>query len=237
MTAPAVAFVAGATGYTGRAVVDALVERGVRTVAHVRPDSPRRAEWTERWQSRGAEADATPWDEAALTRTLRTLRPTVVLALLGTTRARARREGKGAVEGYEAIDHGLTMMLLSAARACGSGPRFVYLSAAGLSEGTRNPYMRVRVRVEQALREGELPYTIARPSFITGSERDESRLGERVGAVVADGLLGLAGMLGGRTLRDRYQSMTNVELAAGLVRVALDPGFENRVAEGEDLRG
>lgn len=237
MSEPSIAFVAGATGYTGRAVVQALLDRGVRTVAHVRPDSSRRAEWTERWQAQGAEVDATPWELDALTQTLRTLRPTVVFGLLGTTRARARREGRGAIEGYEAIDYGLTMMLRDAAQACESRPRFVYLSAAGLREDTANPYMRVRVRVEQALREGALPYTIARPSIITGADRDEPRLGERLAAGVLDRALSFAGLLGGRALRDRYQSMNNVELAQGLVRVALDPAFENRVAQGEDLRG
>lgn len=232
-----VAFVAGATGYTGRAVVERLVARGVRTVAHVRPDSSRRGEWEERWQQLGAEGDATPWEPAALTETLTRLQPTLVFALLGTTRSRSRSEGRDAVQGYEAIDYGLTMMLYAAATACGSRPRFVYLSAAALQEDTKNPYMRVRVRVERALRDGTLPYTTARPSFITGADRDEPRLGERVGAGVADGMLALAGMLGARRLRERYASMTNVELAAGLVRVAMDPAFAGAVVEAEALRG
>src|SRR5215208_1501420 len=60
------AFVAGATGYTGREVVRQLVERGVRAVAHVRPDSPRLAEWRERFAELGAEVDATPWEEPAM---------------------------------------------------------------------------------------------------------------------------------------------------------------------------
>lgn len=38
MSSP-VAFVAGATGRTGRAVVTALRHRGVTTIAHVRPES------------------------------------------------------------------------------------------------------------------------------------------------------------------------------------------------------
>ena len=37
------AFVAGATGYTGRAVVERLVADGFEAVAHVRPDSSRLA--------------------------------------------------------------------------------------------------------------------------------------------------------------------------------------------------
>lgn len=236
MTA-AIAFVAGATGYTGRAVVEQLVASGVRTVAHVRPDSSRRGEWEARWRALGAEVDATPWELPALTHTLEQLRPTLVFALLGTTRARAHREGKGAIEGYEAVDYGLTMMLRDAAQASGQRPRFVYLSAAGLKDDTTNPYMAVRARVERALREGELPYTLARPSFITGSDRDEPRLGERIGAGVADGVLAFAGLLGARKLQHRYGSMTNVVLARGLVRVAMDPAYENRVAEAEALRG
>ena len=39
------AIVLGATGLTGRFVVSHLVRAGVRTIAHVRPDSPRLREW------------------------------------------------------------------------------------------------------------------------------------------------------------------------------------------------
>ena len=42
------AFVAGATGLTGRFVVEELVRRGVEVHAHVRSDSPRLAEWRAR---------------------------------------------------------------------------------------------------------------------------------------------------------------------------------------------
>lgn len=231
------AFVAGATGYTGRAVVEQLVARKVRAVAHVRPDSPARAQWTERWQQQGAEVDATPWEPGALVQTLTRLRPTLVFALLGTTRARALREGRGAVAAYEAVDYGMTMMLRDAAEACGHRPRLVYLSMAALPRASRNPYVNVRIRVERALREGALPYTIARPAIITGQGRDEPRLGEAIGAKVMDGALAFAGLLGAGRLRDRYRSITNVELAAGLVRVAMDPAYENRVVEGEALRG
>ena len=173
-----------------------------------------------------------------MTATLTGLRPDVVFALLGTTRARARRERAetGRDAGYEAVDYGLTMMLLAAARACGSEPRFVYLSAIGVQEGTTNPYLAVRARVEAALREGGLPYTIARPSFITGPDRDEFRPAERVGAWLVDGVLSGLAHLGSTRLRERYGSMTNVVLAEALVRVALEPGMAGRVVESEELR-
>ena len=52
MAAP-VAFVAGATGFVGRAVVPALRRAGVTTIAHVRPDSARLDEWRKRFASTG----------------------------------------------------------------------------------------------------------------------------------------------------------------------------------------
>jgi uncharacterized protein YbjT (DUF2867 family) len=210
----------------------------VETVAHVRPDSPQLPEWRRRFEGLGARVDTTPWQPAPLAATLSTLRPEVVFALLGTTRARARRARATGVgdAGYEAIDYGLTMLLLNAARDCGSRPRFVYLSAVGARETTRNAYLAVRARVERMLRGGELPYTIVRPSFITGPDRDDFRLGERIGARVVDGVLSVLGLVGGRRLRERYRSTSNVVLAAGLVRVGLDPGYANRTVESEELR-
>ncbi len=231
------AFVAGATGYTGREVVRALRARGVDTVAHVRPDSSRLAEWRDRFATLGARTDTTPWEAQALTETLTRLRPDVVFALLGTTRARAARAaGAGRDEGYEAVDYGLTMLLYHAASRAGIQPRFVYLSSAGVREQGGNAYLQARARVERALRDGPLPWIAARPSFITGPDRDEVRPGERVGAVVVDGLLGIVGLLGGRRLRDRYRSTTNAVLAQALVRLAFEADAVDRVVESEDLR-
>jgi uncharacterized protein YbjT (DUF2867 family) len=233
------AFVAGATGLTGRSVVERLRARGVETVAHVRPDSSKLAEWRERFGALGAAVDTTPWDEASMTEALRARAPTHVFALLGTTRARARRAAKAgrdpAAESYEAVDYGLTALLRRAAEASGHGPRFVYLSAMGVSPSTRNPYLAARARLEAELREGALPYTVVRPSFILG-ERDAPRRGEALGAALIDGSLGLLGALGARRLRDRYRSIGGEQLATALVRLAFDPAAENRVVEADELR-
>jgi uncharacterized protein YbjT (DUF2867 family) len=223
------AFVVGATGHTGREVVRVLCERAVPTVAHVRPDSTRRTEWRERFEALGAEVDATPLAGHA---------PTVVFALLGTTRHRGRqaaREGK-APETYETVDYGLTAMLLAAARSLPTPPRFVYLSSMGVSPRSRNPYMKVRHRMEQELRDSGVPFTIARPSFITGAPRDEGRPLERVGAATSDAALGLLGVLGARGVRDRYASMANTDLARALVGAALDPAHQGALLEADDLR-
>ncbi|MBE7453568.1 MAG: NAD(P)H-binding protein [Kofleriaceae bacterium] len=236
MTAP-VAFVAGATGFVGRAVVPALVARGARVVAHVRPDSPQLAAWRERFGALGAEVDATPWAAAALTATLAALAPTHVFGLIGTTRKRARADGV-AGDIYETVDLGLTRLLVEAAAAAGTRPRVVYLSSVGASATARSPYLRARARAEDAVRASGLPWVIARPSLIVegeGDGRDDARPGERVAGVVADGLLAVAGALGARRLRARYRSTTPAVLAAALVDLALDQPA-GTIASGDDLR-
>ncbi len=230
-----VAFIGGATGYTGRALVPALRARDVQVWAHVRPDSSRLDELRRALSADGAQVDATEWDEAAMTDRLRELSPTFVFSLLGTTRNRAKSEGRDAVAAYEAVDYGLTMLLYRATAAGAPRARFVYLSAAGLGEDPKNPYMNVRWRVEQALRAGETPYTIVRPSFITGPDR-EGRPMERAGAVVADGLLSVVGALGGRRLAGRYKSLTAAQLAEGMARQVLDPASAGKILHTEDLR-
>ena len=237
---PSPAFVAGATGYVGRELVRELAARGVRAVAHVRPDSARLGEWRERFAALGGEVDATPWEEDAMTATLERLRPGAVFAALGTTRARARSEAaRGVDAGYEAVDYGLTALLLRAAvraSATGAAPRFVYLSSAGVDGDSRNPYLQARVRVERELRASGLPWTVVRPAIITGPDRDESRPLEHVLAVGGDALLAVAGTLGARALRDRWRSISGPELARAMVRAAYDPAAAGVALTGERLR-
>ncbi len=229
-----VAFVAGATGFVGHAVVTTLRKRGVRTLAHVRPDSSKLAVWRERFAQGGAEIDTTPWEQGALTETLRAQAVTHVFVLIGTTRARAKADG---VEGdiYEAIDVGLTRLLAGAAAAAGTRPRLVYLSSIGASEQAASAYLRARGRAEAAVRAAGVPWVSARPSFISGPGREDARPGERIAATVADGALALVGFLGGRRVRAKYASTTPDALAVALVRLGLDDARDG-VFEGADLR-
>jgi uncharacterized protein YbjT (DUF2867 family) len=165
-----------------------------------------------------------------MTARLAELKPAQVFALLGTTRARAKAEGTD----YE-IDVTLSLLLIAAATAAPSRPRFVYLSAAGVREESRG-YYGGRAKVERALRESGLPYTIARPSFITGPDRDQDRPAERFFAAASDGLLAAASFVGLGKVRARYRSTTNVALAEALVAIAADPAMANRVVESENLR-
>ena len=219
------AFVAGATGYTGQAVVAELASQGRPAVAHVRPDSSR----LEDFRARFERVDTTAWTLEAMTATLGGLRPDAVFALLGTTKARADGD-------YETVDYGLGALLVDACLGASVRPRFVYLSAAGVGPRSASAYMRVRWRLETKLRESGLPFVIARPSFITGPDREQSRPMERLGAGAGDGALALLAALGGRKTAARYRSMTAAQLARGLVRLAYDPSAEGGVYEGDALR-
>ena len=139
-------------------------------------------------------------------------------------------------ESYEAIDYGLTALLIRAAVLSGSRPRFVYLSSFGVREHSTNPYLVARWRAESLLRASGLPYTIARPSFITGPGRDESRPLERAGAGVANVIAGArpcrgrASLRGKRPLADRRRSSRRASLGT-----AFDPAAENVTLGTEEL--
>ena len=214
-------FVAGATGYTGREVVRECLARGLETIAHVRPDSRRLDAWRKQFEAQGARVDTTPWELSAFKTTLEALQPTQIYALVGTTRARGKDGGSGSAvaDNYEAVDYGLSVLLLEAALACGSNPRFVYLSALGADGRASSAYMGVRKRVEAAVRGSGLPFVFARPAFISGEDREESRPGERFAARTFDGVLGIARMLGAKRFVDQYSTVTGKQLAKAMVEV------------------
>lgn len=234
------AFVAGATGLVGRAVVAELRRRApqgeepVPTFAHVRPDSRQLDSWRQRFQSLGADVDTTPWDADAMAETLRKRGITHVFCCVGTTRKRMQRDGQAA-NTYEAVDFALPRLLAQAAKAAGTVERFVYLSSAGAGPGASGAYLQWRWKAEEAVRSSGVAWTIARPSIIVG-DRDDERPLEDAAAKVLDGLLVAVGALGGAKWRDRYRSTDDETLARALVRLARDPAAANQTCESELLR-
>jgi NADH dehydrogenase len=227
------AFVLGATGFVGREVARQLCVRGASTIAHVRPDAKALGDWRKKLEALGATVDSTPWDVAALAARFRTAAPAQIYILIGTTRTRAKAD---AVAGniYEAVDLGLTQVAVAAARASECRPRIVYLSSVGADPEARSAYLAARGRAEAVVTSSGLPWVIARPSIITG-ERDDSRVGERSAAVIGDGLLAVAGVLGGKQLRAKYRSTTPDVLASALIRLGEAPEHD-RIASGAELR-
>ena len=232
-----VAFVAGATGYTGQAVVKALCDAGHAVTAHVRPDSKRLQHFEQAFGAQGATVSACKWKAEDISKALRTINPDLVFSLLGTTRARTKADKKEGFEStYETVDYGLTKLLIDALVRNSQTPRFVYLSSMGAGGEPSGAYMAARAKSEKALIESGIPYTIARPSFITGSDRDEARTGERIGAGTVDALLAVVGLFGAKQLQARYRSTTATTLAESLVRHSLDSASENQVLLSDQLK-
>jgi uncharacterized protein YbjT (DUF2867 family) len=219
------AFVAGATGYTGRHVVERLRAAGHEVIAHVRPDSSGLDTWRTRFEAMGARVDTSAWEADAMRAALVAHAPTHVFSLLGTTQHRMKQlaaAGQDAeAASYERVDYGLSALLIEAAGAVQPAPRFVYLSSMGVSS-TPGAYMEARRKVEALLRSSGLPATIARPGIITGEDRGEDRPGERFGGIIAGGVFGALRALGAKKLANLYLPVTGDQLAHALVTLALD---------------
>jgi uncharacterized protein YbjT (DUF2867 family) len=224
------AFVAGATGLTGRFVVQSLVKEGVEVAAHVRPDSKRLEEWTRRFSEMGAQVDTTEWSTFAMEQRFSQGTPDLVFSLLGTTK---KREKKGDGD-YQSVDFGLTAMLIDALKSS-PATRFVYLSSLGTKEGVSSAYLKARWMAEDHLRQSGLPHLIARPSFILG-DRDEFRLMESIGGGVSNVIIGAVGFLGAKKFAKRVGSIQGSELGEGLVRESLLWPENNRTLYSDDLR-
>ncbi len=210
----------GATGYVGRQVVRRLREEGVSTLAHVRPGSNQIDAWQESFSEMGAVVMSTPWNATALAAALAEYAPTHVFALIGTTKARAKGDQiPGDI--YQAVDYGLSKMLLDACMAQGTRPRFIYLSSVGASANSRSSYLRARGQLEDDLAASELSWLSARPAAITGHDRDVDRPMERWGAAIGDTVLSIASLLGAKKLKEEYESTSSTRLAEALVTLGL----------------
>ncbi|MEC7947412.1 MAG: NAD(P)H-binding protein [Myxococcota bacterium] len=230
-------FIAGATGYTGQALVRTAREAGHTVVAHVRPGSTSGDRLVPVFESLGAIVDRTPWEPTPLAATLAVHAPDTIFSLLGTTRARSKAAAaRGETATYESVDRDLTLMLHAAASGSSPAPRFVFLSSIGAERPGRNRYLRARGEVEAALAAGSLPWTSARPSFITGPDRDEVRHGERIGAMLFDGGLRMLSAVGIQGPQARYGPMDATTLARALLRIAADPSTADQVVEAAALR-
>ena len=131
----------------------------------------------------------------------------------------------------------MTLMVLEAVASHTQPARFIYLSAAGVGPKARGAYLKARWEVERVIRQRLSNWVIARPSFITGPDRAESRPGERLGALVSDGLLGFAGAIGFRGLQEQWGSLRGTQLASGLIHHAMASERDSRTVDSADLRG
>ncbi len=228
--------IVGATGYVGRHVIAAASRDGHDVVAHVRPESPSGDRAAAELVGLGARVLRTPWVAEAWYRMLEAESPDRLFLLLGTTASRAREaRAAGRPDASQtAIDQGLTLLAISAARNAAPLAGLVYLSALGASP-TGNEYLRVRAHVEAALADGPNPFTAVRPSFITGADRGEARPVERLGAMVGDALCAILRFAGARRRAAKMASISGTALARILIDLAATP-LDRNVHELDEFR-
>jgi uncharacterized protein YbjT (DUF2867 family) len=145
-----VVLIVGATGLLGRATALALLKDGQRVRVLVR--SPERARDLER-----AGAELVPGDLTDPT--------SLEQACKGAQRVFACAHsllGRGERSSAQ-VDHVGHSALIAVARAAGAA-RLVYTSAYGAREDHPIDFFRTKFEIEQTLREGDLPFTILRPT-------------------------------------------------------------------------
>lgn len=153
-----IVFIAGATGYTGRVLMQQFVDG--KSTWQARPHA--------RAQCSYADAViADPLDVAALTEGMRG--SDAVVQLIGITR---KQFSSGMT--YEKIDLGTTIALGEAAKAAGV-PRLLLVSSMGAGRPMGH-YLRVKRQTEQWVEQSGLDYTIFRPAAITGPGRQAAKL-------------------------------------------------------------
>lgn len=166
----------------GSHIVSALLALPSKPTVHAiaRRDLPTSASNLKPW----IESDILKWADAFAAFDPK---PPIFLSALGTTRAQA-----GGVENQRKIDYDLNLALAKAAKA--SGVRvYVLISSAGISKSSPFPYGRMKVELEDAVKELGFEHTvILRPGMLLG-KREGGRTAETIVSGFAKGLGKLSG--------------------------------------------
>jgi len=211
-------FIAGATGFTGRALASLPQDHNAPLVLQTRNEARAKEVFPGDARTRSVEVR----DLFELTKALEGC--TKVVQLIGTVRKKF-----DAQTSYESVDYQSTLELLSAAKRKGNIDHFLLVSSAGAGLGIGD-YLTWKKRTEAAVIESGLPYTIVRPGLIAGTEAfDERPQYKGIGAF----LHGLAETPFGGPAGD-IRPMSN-ELLAHLLLYIVKGEARERVVRGRGL--
>ena len=210
---PKTVFLAGATGFTARAVLAEKTD--IAWILPIREGSRRLADFSGddrvrvvRYDDPASIADAMAGCDA-------------VLSTIGTTRAQFK-EGVS----YETVDYGTTVALIEAAKTVGAA-HFVLMSSIGAGHPV-GPYLKWKALAEKAVIASGLSYAIARPSFLMGE-------GRSVPGIVNDLIDGLGKVPGLGGMMADLRGIPIEVVAWNFVRLLETGPGENRILAGRDL--
>jgi uncharacterized protein YbjT (DUF2867 family) len=198
-----IAWIAGANGLTGRALIDLLIAT---------PDYVRSFAITRRPLARqhGRLANRVVPNFALITSALAGQKCDDAYCCIGSTLATA-----GSAAAFRAADLDAVVAFARAAQTAGAG-RFLVVSAVGADPSARNFYLKVKGEMEAAVIALGFPgVDIAQPGLLLGGERSDSRPGETLGRMVMPWVNPL--LRGG--LSD-YRGIDAADVAAGLLGAA-----------------
>lgn len=201
----------GATGLIGRQLAPKLLGSGSDLLVLTRRPTG----------MRGIDERVAPmehWPDILLNEVVDT-----AISTLGSTLNKA-----GSWDGFVAVDEVAVLDFAVAAKAAGAR-HFVFVSSAGADATSNAPYLALKGRVEQALRELAFErLDLIRPGLLRGERGSERRLGERV-AILASPLTDW--LLPKRLDRFRSIDAGQVATAMAMLCSATSPGqfvHENR---------
>lgn len=208
--------VAGATGYTGRRIMERLADhQGWRGRALVRQSA------AGAYAAPGGQ-EALAVDFEAIPELIEALRGCeAVIQTIGTTSAQFRPGVS-----YATVDFGTTQALLAAAGRAGVR-RFLLLSSAGAGLAL-GAYLRWKNRTERLVRAGGLEWTVVRPSAIVGP-------GRRAMQIALAPLAPLSQVPVAAGLAPWMRAITARQLAGCFINCLDDPTTINQTLEGPAL--
>ena len=211
------ALIAGATGLVGSYLLRMLLQsdRYTKVIALVRrPIST---------QDPKLEQKIVDFDKLAVTPGLQA---DDVFCCLGTTMKKA-----GSKAAFYEVDY-TYVVELAKATSQQFASQFLVVSSMGANKKSAFYYNRVKGEMEEAIT--RFPFTaihIFRPSLLTGN-RPETRLGEKVGEVLMDGLkFAMVGPL------RKYRAVPARVVAKAMLQMAIDNGGGVKIHESDEIAG